>query len=77
MRKMKIRKSTEADFKRIMEIYGYARSFMAEHGNPNHTVMQNLVAKLGFVQCGIIYVEEDNYPRLAYEKYYNHRRSET
>ena len=27
-----------------MEIYGYARSFMAEHGNPNHTVMQNLVA---------------------------------
>ena len=30
MRKMKIRKSTEADFKRIMEIYGYARSYMVE-----------------------------------------------
>jgi hypothetical protein len=30
--------------------------------------MQNLVRKLGFVRCGTIYVEEDNYPRLAYEK---------
>ena len=32
---MKIRKSTEQDFERIMEIYGFARKFMAEHGNPN------------------------------------------
>lgn len=31
---MEIRKSTEADFERIMEIYGYARTFMADHGNP-------------------------------------------
>ena len=36
------------------------------HGD--NTVMQNLVRKLGFVHCGTIYVEEDNYPRLAYEK---------
>ncbi len=34
----------------------------------DNTVMQNLVQKLGFVHCGTIYVEEDNYPRLAYEK---------
>ncbi len=164
---MKIRNATEADFKRIMELYSYARRFMAEHGNPNqwgptnwppeelihrdirngnsyvcvndggtvigvfffthgkdieptyrtitdgawlddsaygvvhriagdgsergigafcinwaleqcghlridthgdNTVMQNLVTKLGFVHCGTIYVEEDDYPRLAYEK---------
>ena len=32
---MKIRKSTELDFDRIMEIYAFARTFMAEHGNPN------------------------------------------
>lgn len=32
---MKIRKSTEKDIPRMMEIYAYARSFMAEHGNPN------------------------------------------
>ena len=32
---MKIRRSTEQDFERIMEIYAYARKFMAEHGNPN------------------------------------------
>lgn len=31
---MEIRKSTEADFERIMEIYRYARKFMADHGNP-------------------------------------------
>ncbi len=164
---MIIRKSTEGDLKRIMEIYAYARRFMAEHGNPNqwgpthwppeelirrdisegssyvcenddgrvvgtfyyiygqdieptyreitdgawldgspygvvhriasdgsekgigafcidwayaqcghlridthgdNAVMQNLVRKLGFVHCGTIYVEEDCYPRLAYEK---------
>lgn len=32
---MEIRRSTEADFRRIMEIYEYARGFMAAHGNPN------------------------------------------
>ena len=32
---MEIRHSTETDFCRIMEIYEYARRFMAEHGNPN------------------------------------------
>ncbi len=36
------------------------------HGD--NTVMQNLVRKLGFVHCGTIYVEEDDYPRLAFEK---------
>ena len=163
---MHIRKSTEADFSRMMELYARARSFMAAHGNPkqwgatnwppeqlihqdiaagcsyvcvcgdqivgtffftqgddieptyrvmengswsstepygvvhriasdgetkgvgcfclnwafdqcghlridthgDNRVMQNLLTKLGFVQRGIIYVEEDNDPRLAYEK---------
>ena len=36
------------------------------HGENN--IMQNLVSKLGFVHCGTIYVEEDDYPRLAFEK---------
>ena len=36
------------------------------HGD--NRVMQNLVKKLGFVHCGTIYVEEDDYPRLAFEK---------
>lgn len=164
---MRIRHSTIQDLERIMEIYTHARSFMAEHGNPNqwgptnwppealirsdiaagnsyvclndtdqiigtfffthgndieptyrkitdgcwlddspygvvhriasdgsekgvglyclnwaydqcdhlridthgdNTVMQNLVKKAGFIHCGTIYVEEDNYPRLAFEK---------
>ena len=164
---MKIRKTTEQDFERIMEIYAYARAFMAEHGNPNqwgptnwppealihndikegnsyvctdeegtvqgvfyyicgedieptyrkitdgawleespygvvhriasggsakgvgrfcldwafdqcghlridthgdNTVMQNMLKSMGFVHCGTIYVEEDDYPRLAFEK---------
>ena len=37
------------------------------HGD--NKVMQNLVAKLGFIRCGTIYVEEDDAPRLAYEKF--------
>ena len=163
---MEIRKSTEQDFERMMEIYANARRFMAEHGNPNqwgpthwppealihsdiaagnsyvclhdgqvvgtfffiqgpdieptyrriedgawlsetpygvvhriagdgsvrgigafcidwafeqcghvridthgdNLVMQNLLQKLGFTRCGTIYVEEDDYPRFAYEK---------
>ncbi|MBD5503627.1 MAG: GNAT family N-acetyltransferase [Lachnospiraceae bacterium] len=32
---MEIRHSTEKDLNRIMEIYEYARDFMAKHGNPN------------------------------------------
>ncbi len=36
------------------------------HGD--NIVMQNLVRKLGFVQCGTIFVKQDPYPRLAYEK---------
>ena len=163
---MRIRKTTEADFDRVMEIYAHARTFMAEHGNPNqwgptnwppadlihqdiacgkghvcehggrvvgafffdmgrdieptyaqiddgawlddgpygvvhriasdgsvrgvgarciqwafdqcghlridthadNVVMQNLLRKLGFVHCGTIYVYEDRFPRLAFEK---------
>ena len=36
------------------------------HGD--NVVMQSLLKKLGFKHCGTIYVEEDNYPRLAFEK---------
>ena len=32
---MVIRKSTEKDVERMMEIFAYARNFMAEHRNPN------------------------------------------
>ena len=164
---MKIRKTLPQDLDRIMEIYSYARTFMASHGNPkqwgpthwppkdlicqdiqgghsyvclsdddrvigtfffiqgkdieptyreiddghwldespygvvhriasdgsekgtgmfclnwawgqcghlridthgDNKVMQNLVRKAGFVHCGTIYVEEDDFPRLAFEK---------
>lgn len=30
--------------------------------------MQNLLKKMGFTRCGIIYVPQDDDPRLAYEK---------
>ena len=36
------------------------------HGD--NIVMQNLLRKNGLTHCGTIYVEEDPYPRLAYEK---------
>ena len=36
------------------------------HGD--NKVMQHLLMKLGFVHCGTIYVEEDDYPRMAFEK---------
>lgn len=36
------------------------------HGD--NIVMQRLLTKLGFTHCGTIHVEEDGFPRLAYEK---------
>lgn len=36
------------------------------HGD--NRVMQRLLEKLGFVRCGTVFVEEDDDPRLAYEK---------
>ena len=36
------------------------------HGD--NRVMQGLLRKLGFTHCGTIYVVEDHYPRLAFEK---------
>lgn len=34
----------------------------------DNLVMRGLLKKLGFVHCGTIYVEEDDFPRLAFEK---------
>ena len=34
----------------------------------DNKVMQSLLEKEGFVHCGTIYVTEDPYPRMAYEK---------
>ena len=36
------------------------------HGD--NRVMQKVLTDLGFTRCGIIYIEEDNDPRIAYEK---------
>ena len=52
-----------------MEQCGHLR--VDTHGD--NVVVQNLVTRLGFTHCGTIYVEEDDYPRLAYEKTNNSR----
>ena len=39
---------------------------MDTHGD--NIVMQGLLKKLGFIHCGTIFVEEDEFPRLAFEK---------
>jgi RimJ/RimL family protein N-acetyltransferase len=36
------------------------------HGD--NRVMQKVLTGLGFTRCGIIYIEEDNDPRIAFEK---------
>ncbi len=40
----------------------------------DNIVMQKLVEKLGFIHCGTIYVEQDDYPRLACEKLEKYKR---
>ncbi len=36
--------------------------------HPNNIVMINILTKLNFKQCGLIYVEHDKAPRIAFEK---------
>jgi len=36
--------------------------------HPDNMIMQKLLESLGFSYCGIIHVEEDDNPRLAFEK---------
>ena len=46
--------------------YGRAGHLRVDtHGD--NSVMQGLLAKLGFARCGTIFVEEDGDPRIAYE----------
>lgn len=35
----------------------------------DNKIMQKLLENLDFEKCGIIYVEQDNFPRYAYEKF--------
>ena len=60
---MKIRKATEADFTRIMEIYAGARAFMAAHGNPRQWGVTNWPPEdliHNDIRCGHSYVCEDD-----------------
>ncbi len=52
----------------VFEQSGHIR--IDTHGD--NTVMQQLLTKLGYTHCGTIYVHEDNYPRLAFEKIRKH-----
>lgn len=47
--------------------YSKCKHLRVDTHNDNK-VMQNLLIKNGFTRCGIIYVEKDNSPRIAYEK---------
>ena len=56
---MKIRKTLPQDLERIMEIYSYARTFMASHGNPKqwgptHWPPEDLIRR--DIQAGHSYV---------------------
>ena len=57
-----MRKAGPADMSRVLEIYAYARKFMAEHGNPNqwrdtHPKEEQFWEDVG---RGDLYVIEDN-----------------
>ncbi len=51
-----------------MEIYEQAGNIRIDTHGENQ-VMQKLFNKMGFVRCGIIHVPQDNYPRIAFQKY--------
>ena len=70
---MRIRHAVEADLPRLMEIYAYARDFMAAHGNPTqwgptHWPPQELIRQ--DIECGKSYVCEEN-GRIAGVFYYD------
>ena len=78
---MRIRKSTIRDLDRIMEIYAFAREFMARHGNPNQwgadyppddmikddiAKGNSLVIVSGSEICGVFCCFEGEDPTYAY-----------
>ena len=61
---MTIRKTTKKHLKRVMEIYGYARKFMADHGNPNQWGKRNWPPEeliRSDIEKGCSYVCENNH----------------
>jgi len=79
-----VHKARHCDLQRIEEIYGFARSFMAEHGNPTQwgtsypelkmLVQDILLGKLYVIQnedhiCGVFYFAVEN--DATYHKIYN------
>jgi len=72
---MKIRKTTEKDIDRVMDIYAYARKFMAEHGNPNQWGVRNWPPKSLIqkdVEEGKSYVCLDDDEQVVGTFFYNH-----
>ncbi len=43
------------------------RGYVRIDTHPDNLVMRNLLEKLGFRHCGTIFVEEDDFPRYAYD----------
>jgi hypothetical protein len=71
---MKIRKTTESDLARVMEIYAYARKFMAEHGNPNQWGPTNWPPRALIeedIKKGCSYVCENEYGNVVGTFFYN------
>ena len=36
--------------------------------HPDNAIMRKLLTRFGYTPCGIIYVREDSYPRIAFQK---------
>ncbi len=48
--------------------YGQSGHHLRIDTHPDNRIMQHILPSLGFRHCGTIHIEEDNYPRMAYEK---------
>ncbi|MBO6240596.1 MAG: GNAT family N-acetyltransferase [Butyrivibrio sp.] len=72
---MLIRKTTDNDIERVMEIYAHARKFMAEHGNPNQWGPTNWPPEYLIredIKEGCSYACENDDGRIIGTFYYNH-----
>ena len=70
---MQIRKTTEQDVGRVMEIYAHAREFMKRHGNPNQWGPTNWPPAALIhedIRCGNSYVCVDDAGNLIGTFYY-------
>ena len=55
-------------FGKIIEFVSQKANYLRIDTHKDNLVMQNLIKKNGFIECGIVYMADDGTPRIAFDR---------